>query len=82
MIALTAAGAHLMAGSTVVAEAKQIRPPDEIALLAAGDPEGNFISMEEVAKHDSLDKGIWVVIQGQVYECVFTCAYRLSREAT
>lgn len=29
-----------------------------------------MISMDEVAKHDSLDKGLWVVIGGKVYECV------------
>lgn len=27
-----------------------------------------MISMDEVEKHDSLDKGVWVVIEGQVYD--------------
>lgn len=46
---------------------------DERAELTARGPDmpvgaSDLISMDEVAKHDSLEKGVWVVIQGQVYE--------------
>lgn len=42
--------------------------PKDVRPIAAGDPEGKLISMDEVEEHDSLEKGIWVIIQGEVYE--------------
>lgn len=45
-------------------------PPDEVRPIAAGDPEAKLISMEEVEKHNSIENGIWIVIQGEIYEYV------------
>jgi len=47
---------------------KKRLPPTEVKPVAAGDPQGKLISMDQVSQHDSINKGIWVVIQGEVYD--------------
>ncbi|CAO1637673.1 unnamed protein product [Sympodiomycopsis kandeliae] len=41
---------------------------DLVSPSAAGDPGGKLIPMSEVEAHNSLSAGIWVVINGQVYD--------------
>lgn len=43
-------------------------PPNKVAPEAAKDPQGKLISMDEVSQHDSPQKGIWVAIEGEVYD--------------
>lgn len=50
------------------ADEKKHLPPKVVAPVAAKDPQGKLISMEEVSQHNSLQKGIWVAIEGQVYD--------------
>lgn len=42
--------------------------PRNVTPVAAGNTQGKLISMEEVQKHDNVENGLWVVIQGEVYE--------------
>lgn len=48
-------------------EAKKF-PPDQVAPVAAKDSQSKMISMKEVGQHNSLQKGIWVAIQGEIYD--------------
>lgn len=50
----------------IEAEAQRRLPPAEVSPVAAG--VDGFISMDEVADHNSPEKGLWVVIKGEVYE--------------
>jgi len=49
-------------------DSKSREPPSVVTPEAAADPKHELISMKEVEKHNSLETGLWVVIQGQVYE--------------
>lgn len=60
--------AELARGRKVVAEEQRRLPPAEVAPLAAGDPIDGLISMDDVASHNSPESGLWVVINGEVYE--------------
>ncbi|CAO1637087.1 unnamed protein product [Parajaminaea phylloscopi] len=67
LAALVGSG-YFMASSGISAEAAVADPPSRVTPVAAGDPKDKLISMAEVASHDSLEKGVWVVIQGEVYD--------------
>lgn len=69
VLAASAALAALAAfhAGTLHSDASATGPP-LVSPSAAGDPSSKLISMEDVSRHDSLETGIWVVINGEVYD--------------
>lgn len=68
-LALLLLGGVAWLSPTLHSEAGQkAEPPKNVTPVASGDPAGKLISMEEVEKHNSIENGLWVVIQGEVYE--------------
>ncbi len=70
----------VMAMNAKSASTESKYPPVEVRPIAAGETTNGMISMDEVEKHNSLEHGIWVTINGNVYECVSSGSNRQGSE--